>query len=85
MVKIIESGYSKQAIMMIYSGINYDSIRDVFDFAWNPGVNFGVIMMKAAVMNDISGFGKYALSKYLTWDEWENSNWTENYKNSFYT
>ena len=34
--------------------------------------------------SDISGFGKYALSKYSTWDEWEKSNWTDNYKNSFF-
>ncbi len=34
--------------------------------------------------SDISGFGKYALSKYLTWDEWINSNWLENYKNAFF-
>lgn len=34
--------------------------------------------------SDISGFGKYALSKYLTWDEWLESNWLENYKNAFF-
>ena len=34
--------------------------------------------------SDIVGFGKYALSKYKTWQEWENSNWTDNYKNSFF-
>ena len=34
--------------------------------------------------SDISGFGKYILSQYLTWDEWLNSNWLENYKNSFF-
>lgn len=34
--------------------------------------------------SDISGFGKYALSKYSTWDEWISSNWLENYKNSFF-
>lgn len=34
--------------------------------------------------SDISGFGKYALSNYSTWDEWEKSNWTNNYKNSFF-
>ena len=34
--------------------------------------------------SDICGFGKYALSKYSTWEEWENSNWTDNYKNSFF-
>ncbi len=32
--------------------------------------------------SDIVGFGKYALSKYLTWDDWLNANWTENYRNS---
>lgn len=32
--------------------------------------------------SDIVGFGKYALSKYLTWNDWEKANWTENYKNS---
>lgn len=34
--------------------------------------------------SDIIGFGKYALSKYLTWDEWQNSNWSENYKNTIF-
>lgn len=32
--------------------------------------------------SDIVGFGKYALSKYLTWDEWMSSDWGGNYKNS---
>ena len=34
--------------------------------------------------SDISGFGKYVLSDYWTWDEWLDSNWLENYKNSFF-
>jgi len=34
--------------------------------------------------SDISGFGKYVLSDYLTWEDWLNSNWLENYKNSFF-
>lgn len=33
---------------------------------------------------DISGFGKYALPKYLTWDEWIDSDWLNNYENSFF-
>ena len=32
--------------------------------------------------SDIVGFGRYALSKYLTWDEWIASNWAEHYKDS---
>lgn len=33
---------------------------------------------------DIVGFGKYVIPKYLTWDEWVNSNWLSNYQNSFF-
>ena len=32
--------------------------------------------------SDIVGFGKYALSKYLTWDDWLKSDWSGNYKNA---
>ena len=32
--------------------------------------------------SDIDGFGKKAISKYLTIGDWNNSNWLENYKNS---
>lgn len=34
--------------------------------------------------SDICGFGKYAIYNYLTIDEWNNSNWLDNYKNSFF-
>lgn len=34
--------------------------------------------------SDIDGFGKKAISKYLTIDEWHDSNWLDNYKNSFF-
>lgn len=34
--------------------------------------------------SDISGFGNYAVENYLTIDEWKNSNWLENYQNSFF-
>ena len=33
---------------------------------------------------DISGFGKYAIPKYLTWKDWEESNWLENYQNALF-
>lgn len=34
--------------------------------------------------SDISGFGKFVMSKYLTWDDWIESNWLANYKNAFF-
>ena len=32
--------------------------------------------------SDIAGLGKYVKTKYLTWEEFEKSNWLENYKNA---
>lgn len=34
--------------------------------------------------SDISGFGKYTLPKYSTWDDWLNSDWLSNYQNAFF-
>lgn len=34
--------------------------------------------------SDINGFGKHSLSKFLTTSDFENYNWLENYKNSFF-
>ena len=34
--------------------------------------------------SDIASFGKYAVSKFTTWQEWENYNWLDNYQNSFF-
>lgn len=33
---------------------------------------------------DIVGYGKYAVKYYSTWDEWVNSDWLNNYQNSFF-
>lgn len=34
--------------------------------------------------SDIVGFGKYAMSKYLTWQDWIDSDWLDNYQNSVF-
>lgn len=33
---------------------------------------------------DISGFGKYLLPKYRTWNYWVSTDWLSNYENSFF-
>ena len=33
---------------------------------------------------DIAGFGKFAISQYNTWKEWEASDWLNNYQNAFF-
>ena len=35
--------------------------------------------------SDIVGFGKYAVSKFLTWNEWDKYNWLDNYQNSIFS
>ncbi|MFR8103671.1 MAG: Ger(x)C family spore germination protein [Clostridia bacterium] len=34
--------------------------------------------------SDITGFGKYAVSQFPTWDKWSTYNWLDNYCNSFF-
>lgn len=34
--------------------------------------------------SDVCGFGKYAIGKFLTTEDWNNYNWLDNYKNSFF-
>lgn len=34
--------------------------------------------------SDIDGFGKYAVQNFLTWDDWMNYNWLENFNNAFF-
>lgn len=34
--------------------------------------------------SDIVGFGKYLLPNYSTWNQWENSDWLNNYQNAFF-
>lgn len=34
--------------------------------------------------SDIDGFGKYAVKNFLTWDEWVNYDWLQNFNTSFF-
>lgn len=34
--------------------------------------------------SDIAGFGRYIISNFATFDEWNKYNWLENYQNSFF-
>ena len=76
--------------LTLNESIDYTSIRDV-ELLENSAEQYLKLQVTSFLYktakefnSDISGFGKYALSKYLTWDEWKNSNWNENYKNSFF-
>ncbi|MCR5146627.1 MAG: hypothetical protein K6B70_04705 [Clostridia bacterium] len=68
--------------------IDYTSIQDVAALEnsakqfLNDKISIFLYKTSKEYNSDIVGFGKYALSKYLTWDDWQKSNWTENYKNA---
>ncbi len=34
--------------------------------------------------SDIDGFGKYAVKNFLTWEDWENYGWLDNFNTSFF-
>ena len=34
--------------------------------------------------SDIAGFGRYAVTKFTTWNDWKDYNWLENYQNAFF-
>lgn len=48
--------------------------------------NISAFLYKTSVdyHTDICGFGKYAVSHFLYWKDWENYNWLANYRNSFF-
>lgn len=48
---------------------------NIRDYLYKTAKNFN---------SDIDGFGKKAIMQYKTIDEWNNANWLDNYKNSFF-
>ena len=68
--------------------VDYTSMSDIekleksAEYFMNSKVTDFLYKTSKEYNSDIIGFGKYALSKYLTWDEWQKSDWTGNYKNA---
>jgi spore germination protein KC len=62
-------------IKLLENSANQYIKTEVTNFLYKTSLEFN---------SDIVGFGKYTLPKYLTWKDWEDSNWNENYKNSFF-
>lgn len=74
--------------LTLNNSIDYTSMKDVEELEKSSNqylenkISSFLYKTSNEFNSDIVGFGKYALSKYLTWSEWENSNWSENYKNA---
>ncbi len=62
-------------IAMLNSYVNIYLQNAVLEYLYKTSKNF---------KSDIAGFGKYAIPKYLTWNDWLGSDWLNNYQNAFF-
>ncbi len=70
------SDYSSSYVLTaLENAINEYLSTVLYEYLYKTSIDYGA---------DISGFGKYALAKFLTINDWYNYNWSKNYKNSFF-
>lgn len=66
---------TEENIELIEEYAKYYVERFIYDYLYKTAKVF---------KSDITAFGKYAVSNFLTIDEWNNYNWLDNYQNSFF-
>lgn len=67
--------------------LNDENIKELERYAnsyMNNKIHTYLYKVSKEFNSDIDGFGKYAVKNFLTWDDWINYNWLDNYKNSFF-
>lgn len=73
------SGNSKSLdnfnIKTIEKEINYYLENKLYDYLYKTSLEFN---------SDVCSFGKYAITNFLTTEDWNNYNWMNNYKNSIF-
>lgn len=68
--------YSNAYILTTFENAINEYLNTIlYEYLYKTSIDYG---------SDISGFGKYALAKFLTVNDWYDYNWNENYKNSFF-
>ena len=65
----------KETLDMLNSSINTYLEKNISSYLYKTSKEF---------KSDIAGFGKYMLPKYLTWQDWIDSDWSNNYENAFF-
>ena len=80
----------KANILSLQENVNYtdlDTLRLIEDYT-NSYLENNILsyLYKTSkeFNSDIDNFGKYVIGNYYTWDEWIDSDWLGNYKNSFF-
>lgn len=66
---------NQENIDLIQNSANQYISSYIYDYLYKTSKEF---------KSDIASFGKYVISDFLTWDKWEDYNWLDNYKNSFF-
>lgn len=66
---------TEENIELIEEYAKYYVERFIYDYLYKTAKVF---------KSDITAFGKYAVSNFATIDEWNEYNWLDNYKNSFF-
>ena len=64
---------------------NLETIKNYTDSYLEKSILSYLYKTSKEYKSDIDNFGKYVLNNYLTWNDWENSNWLSNYQNAFFT
>lgn len=62
-------------ISIIEEGINLYLKDKISEYLYKTSIDFN---------SDVCGFGRYAINKFLTTEDWDNYNWLDNYKNSIF-
>lgn len=65
-----------ETVQVINDRVNSYLERLITDYLYKTSKDF---------KSDIDNFGSHVLSNYLTWDKWKNSDWLNNYTNSFFS
>jgi spore germination B3 gerAC like len=68
--------------------MNPDNIKLIEDYAnsyFKAHIRDYLYKSSVELKSDICGFGKLAVGKFATWDDWVNYDWLHNYGNSFFT
>ena len=80
----------KANILSLQEDVNYsdlDTLSRIEDYA-NSYLEYNILsyLYKTSKEfgSDIDNFGEFVIGNYLTWDDWIESDWLENYKNSFF-
>ena len=70
-----------------YKYLNKENLELIENYANNyikSYINNYLYKTSKEFKSDVTGFGRYAVSKFLTWDKWDKYNWLDNYQNAFF-